>query len=90
MKLNKENCRASLCVNGTAGLEAMTRDKSFPKARVIEVPKVWREGGEQYKVTWVSISAGWYTALEGIDFIVKAPYGCNVICPWAKEIVYYD
>lgn len=87
MKLNKDNCRLSFYNDweGTAHLEAMTRDSSFHKARVIEVPKVWRENGKQYKVDFVAIMG-----LEDVDFIVKAPRGCSVCCGCASKIEYYD
>lgn len=93
MKLNKDNCLATcyeFYSGNTASLEAKTWDSSFPKARVIEVPKVWRENGKQYKVDFVTISAGSISALEGVDFVVKAPRGCRVNCPYASEIEYYD
>lgn len=93
MKLNKDNCRAT-CYEyysgNTASLEANTWDSSFPKARVIEVPKIWRENGKQYKVDYVFIDAGSLSVLEGVDFVVKAPIGCTVNCPWASKIEYYD
>lgn len=91
MKLNKDNCIATCSdQQSNAILEAMTWDSSFPKARVIEVPKVWRENGKQYKVDFVTISAGPFSALEGIDFTVKAPRGCSVNCHWTNRIEYYD
>lgn len=91
MRLNKDNCHAK-CYDslGEASLEAKTWDSSFPKARVIEVPKIWREYGKQYKVTDATISGGYGTALDGTSFIVKAPIGCNVNSPWAERIEYYD
>lgn len=91
MRLNKDNCNAN-CYDslGTASLEAETWRSSFPKARVIEVPKIWRENGKQYKVTNAHISGGVATVLDGTSFIVKAPIGCDVNCPWAERIEYYD
>lgn len=91
MRLNKDNCYAD-CYDslGTATLVAETWDSSFPKARVIEVPKIWRENGKQYKVTYARINGGVATVLDGTSFIVKAPIGCNVNCPWAERIECYD
>lgn len=91
MKLNKDNSWASLSsYSNEASLNADTCNDSFPKARVIEIPKVWREDGKQYKVISAHISGGVGTALYGTSFIVKAPIGCNVNCPYAERIEYYD
>lgn len=90
MKLNKDNCVATCYDMGTASLEAKTWDSGFPKARVIEVPKVWREDGKQYRVDHVYISGGSNTALEGVDYVVKAPRGCSVTSSFASKIEYYD
>lgn len=91
MKLNKDNSYASLSsYSNEASLTAETWKDSFPKARVIEIPKVWREDGKQYKVTYASISGSGETVLYGTSFIVKAPSGCSVNCPYAERIEYYD
>ncbi len=94
MKLNKDNCY-SYYLNDydgerTCSLKAETWRDDFPKARVIEVPKVWREDGKQYKVTRISIGGGPGTPLDGIPFIVKAPRGCDVSCVYCERIEYYD
>lgn len=91
MKLNKDNSWATFSsYSNEASLNAETWKDSFPKARVIEIPKVWREDGKQYKVTYASIRGGGATVLDGISFIVKAPIGCDVNCPYAERIEYYD
>jgi hypothetical protein len=91
MKLNKDNSYASLSsYYNEARLTAETWKDSFPKARVIEIPKVWREDGKQYKVISANIGGGHETVLYGTSFIVKAPSGCSVNCPYAERIEYYD
>jgi len=86
MRLNKDNCHAN-CYDtlGTAILEANTWDSSFLKARVIEVPKIWRENGKQYIVDFVTIAV--YSELK---YTVKAPRGCTVNSSGAYKIEYYD
>lgn len=88
MKLDKNNCRSSYLSNvcGTASIEAATWSGDWSKVRVVEVPKVWREDGKQYKVTFVTISL--YDNLY--PFIVKAPRGCTVNAHNASSVEYYD
>ena len=94
MKLNKETVYRVDDDTLIRGYNAVTiwanaYANNFPKARVVEVPKVWRMNGKQYEVRRVELRAGSGSAL-GDNFIVKAPRGCDVNCPWALKIEYYD
>lgn len=89
MKLTHDNCRAKLhdvYEPYTASLEAETWNGDWSKVKVVEVPKVWRSNGKQYKVTFVTIT------LYGHPYSVKAPRGCDVNCygNGCTSIEYYD
>ena len=59
MRLNKDNCSIIPSrFDNTAELLITASHAAFANAKVIEVPKVWREYGTQYKVTKVRIDAG--------------------------------
>lgn len=91
MKLNKDNCIVSSWDDDLKQiyLEVCTIREEFSKARVIEVPKVWRWYGKQYKVKEVYINSYPSKLVRG-QYIVKVPSGCYVYCSDAKDIEYYD
>lgn len=84
MKVSKDNSFAHLNYDGTCSV-TMRNSDAASNARVIEVPKVWREGGKQYKVEHFE---GPWTDKE--NQIIRAPRGCSVFTICYQVIEYYD
>lgn len=87
MKANKDNC--SVSYHGTEGVSLgmynYISGNTDLKPRVIEVPKVIREDGKQYKV--------WSFTAPFLDnhCVIKAPWGCRVDTHGGDyEVEYYD
>jgi hypothetical protein len=94
MKLDKTNCIAQTddyvnvgtCrIEGPVGYENISKAE---KARVFEIPKVWRENGKQYKVVYAHINDYKDNSSEWSKTVVKAPIGCEVSTLYQVE--YYD
>ena len=83
MKVNKENSSCSPRYDGTCKIWSNhSLKREWANARVIEVPKVWRENGKQYEVTEFS---GPIITLEH-DGIIKLPKGCH----FNSNFLYYN
>lgn len=85
MKANKNNCHSTLFEQIGECMLDVYFSSELEKARVIEVPKVWRENGKQYVVTAIG-SNGTCDCLK----TVKAPRGVNVYILGSYSIEYYD
>ena len=92
MRLDKTNsyCSRRDDYDGTCWIEGPNNyalNEKIMKARVYEVPKVWREDGKQYIVKYANISY-WKEYDEWSKTIVKVPRGCDVNTVYKVE--YYD
>ena len=85
MRLTKDNCRADCSDSfGKYECDLTLYPSDIPNnTKVIEVPKVWRENGKQYKVTHLTL-----LAVHGIT--IRAYRDCNVWGAGSCDIEYYD
>ena len=84
MKATKEYCSSILDSPRTGECYLNWWKNPTGKPRVIEVPKVWREYGKQYKVT------EFLAPVLDNHCVIKAPSGCRVKYYGDYEVEYYD
>ena len=87
MKVTKEYCDVYLDTPNKGECNVYMIYYHNDNVRVIEVPKVWRHDGKQYKIKeFIGPSLS-----EDSHYVIRAPMGCRVFyCGGKCEIEHYD
>lgn len=76
MKITKENSRVFSHCDYDCSCWIQMSEAPSKGTKVVEVPKVWRENGKQYKVTTFGPEINFDNTTK---IILKAPYGCEIV-----------